>query len=454
MSEEPQHIILVHGTVLVPWLMEAPAWVRPDHPFHQQLAEAFPDAEVVPFRWRGGNLHSDRLRASRELAAVLDELEGPILLIGHSHGGNVARMALQLAEPRETPVRVMTLATPFLNVRWHEKDHLGLHSSRVSWQTWWSFTWSGALGLLVLTSLVAGLQGVNPFGAGVDTVADESPDVSLWLASPLTIAVSMATVTLVLALSLAVFFGILHGVGAMLLRRTGREVREVCPEGDWLKCVDTREPTRALKESTSETVAVENDEAAWSLNLGQAAGSIGAVLGSSADTRRKHGRARLVLNVLVTAGVVFAAVRGGGWGSWELKFPALQFLSFVQGTDGGYVDELLVAVGLFLLVSAALGLVGMSIQIFEYLSAGWDSLPIARRARVSVSTSPPGRSCVTLLDVSGMRRRGLRHSRIYEDEDAVERILDVARRTSHPTEPADILQRHSSLTVSHSSPGM
>lgn len=435
MSEQPQHIFLVHGTILVPWLMASPAWIAPGHPFHEQLADTFPDAEIVPFRWRGGNLHHDRLHAAHELAAQIDEREGTVLVIGHSHGGNVARMALQLAADRPATTRLITLATPFLNVRWHAPDHLGRRRAWVSWQTWWSFTWSAALSLLIITSLVAGLQGVNPLGPSVDTMAGESPEVSLWQASALTLAASLATITLLLALPLAAFFGVLHGVGSVLIRRVSRELGGECADGDWLACVDTRPRRGALRRTSAEAVAVENDEAAWSLNLGQAAGSVGAVLGSTADTRRNHGRTRLLLNVLVTAAVALTWLRGEGW---ELKFPALQILSFVQSGDG-WGDELLLVIGLFLLATGAGGLVGMSIQIFEYLSAGWDSLVIADRARVSVSTAPPGSSSMTLLDVSGVRRhRGLRHSVVYEDQDSVDAILAVARRTTPAAPPGPV----------------
>ena len=51
------------------------------------------------------------------------------------------------------------------------------------------------------------------------------------------------------------------------------------------------------------------------------------------------------------------------------------------------------------------------------------SLVVADRARLSVSTAPPGNSSVTLLDLDCCQRHGLRHSRIYEEQSAIDAIL-------------------------------
>lgn len=424
MAAAPSRILLVHGTILIPWLMRDPQWIRPHHPFRERLAEAYPEAEIVPFRWRGGNWHADRLRAAHELAEVIDAEDGSLLVIGHSHGGNVARMALQLAQEREAETRLITLATPFLNVRWHPRDWTGRRRPTVSWQTWWSFTWSAALGVLVMTSLSAGVQGADPLGSRIDTPAPDAPAVSTWLTWWLALGGFVVGLTLVLAVALALLYGALQMLGGLLVGRTNRSLG-INHGHDWLTDVDTREARGALAGTPAEVVAVENDEAAWSLNLGQAAGSIGAVLGSSADPRRGHGRARLALNLLTTAGVLLALRSSTGW---EIRFPALKVLSWVQGPSGGYGDEALAVIGVLLLLFAVAGLVGLGIQLFEYLTAGWDSLVVTDRARISVSTAPPGSSTVTLLDLGQTRHPGLRHSRIYEDDTSVDTILAVAGR--------------------------
>lgn len=438
MESEPRHIVLVHGTILVPWLMRGPAWIGDEHPFRRQLAGMFPRAQVVPFRWRGGNLHADRLRAAHALAAEIDGRDGPMLLIGHSHGGNVARMALQLAQERDAETQLVTLATPFLNVRWHIRDWTGRRRPHVGWQSWGSFIWSAALGLLVMLSLVAGVRGTNPLGGNVNATPGEGPKVSPWMSDPLIVGVWAAGVTLVLAVLLAIGFGLLQGIGGALIARTNRGLG-LNHGHDWLTDADTREPGGALAAARAEVVAVENDEAAWSLNLGQAAGSIGAALGSSGDVRRIHGRTRLILNLLVTAGVLLGLVQPLGWrfdfaaltgdSGWQVRFPALKLLGFVQ-EGSGFGDEVLAVVGVLLIAFGLLGLVGIAIQLFEYLTAGWDSLVVADRARLSVSTAPPGRSSVTLLDLSCGRRHGLRHSRIYEEEPAVDAVLALVRRTT------------------------
>ncbi len=119
-------VTLVHGT----FKQHAP-WMQDDHPLPRRLqAEGI---EVYRFCWSGANLHTDRLAAGTKLHQHLVNLvtefpEAEHHVVAHSHGGNVALYALRdehgdLDTSLEN-VRVTTLATPFLSMRWRRLPRL------------------------------------------------------------------------------------------------------------------------------------------------------------------------------------------------------------------------------------------------------------------------------------------------------------------------------------------
>lgn len=77
------------------------------------------------FRWSGRNSHTARLSAAGRLRDYLEEglLESPEathIVVAHSHGGNVALMAVEDSNLCERIAGVACLATPFISVR--ERD--------------------------------------------------------------------------------------------------------------------------------------------------------------------------------------------------------------------------------------------------------------------------------------------------------------------------------------------
>lgn len=421
----PGRIILVHGTILVPWLMKKPTWIGPGHALYDELRARYPAASVEGFRWRGGNLHADRVRAAVELTARIDAASEPLLIIGHSHGGNVARMALQAARRRDRPTALLTLATPFLNVRWFPSGRgRGGQAARITWRTWWIFVWSLLLALVILLSMKElGVEFTDPARLGVDV---EAPPPNAWSAASaqrddlLTLLIGLTTLAILAGAAIAVVMTGLALVGRALLGRARRHLPGLQSWRDVLTFVDTRDANGALRSTRSMTAAVEDDEAAWSLNVGQAAGSIGATLGSSAGSRHMHGWVRALFNTIVTAalavGTAVAVQDGLSW-EWAFGYP----LVFLQGPLGGVVDEGAIVIAVVLLIAGAFGVVGMGIQMVEYLAAGWDSIAFSRVARFSVSSLPPGRSRAALINHVGSG--GLRHSAVYEDERVRDDVL-------------------------------
>lgn len=146
-------IVAVHGT----FAPDAP-WAKDGSSFATALRSELADAVVSwhSFGWSGANTHAAREEAAEGLARYLLDLnqhENPsTYLICHSHGGNVALMAiLQSPELRNIVAGVVCLSTPFFQVKPSDfegfietsKDSLNLRAIAVS-----SFAYFAAIDFL------------------------------------------------------------------------------------------------------------------------------------------------------------------------------------------------------------------------------------------------------------------------------------------------------------------
>jgi pimeloyl-ACP methyl ester carboxylesterase len=105
--------VLVHGT----WATKAP-WLSAGGELTKALLHQWPGAGVFAFRWRGLNRLTARLRAHEELKTLIESLrqrypDRRLVVIAHSHGGNVAAWATTAVEGVDT---VVYLNTPFLRL--------------------------------------------------------------------------------------------------------------------------------------------------------------------------------------------------------------------------------------------------------------------------------------------------------------------------------------------------
>ena len=100
--------IIIHGT----W-GQSSAWHKPGGDFYDQLAKV-----VIPFGgyvqfliWTGNNTHTARMQAAQELVELLHQfsLSDQFILIGHSHGGNVALLVSQLLGMQKSQYRIQKL---------------------------------------------------------------------------------------------------------------------------------------------------------------------------------------------------------------------------------------------------------------------------------------------------------------------------------------------------------
>ncbi len=109
----------------------------PGGPFFETVASTINDTPVVSFQWSGKDNHASRLIAAHDLAARINSYQFSknerLNLIFHSHGGNVALLAINHGLHRPVDLMV-TLGTPSRNgYRLHEpsriKEWFGLFNS-------------------------------------------------------------------------------------------------------------------------------------------------------------------------------------------------------------------------------------------------------------------------------------------------------------------------------------
>lgn len=113
------NVIAIHGTCA-----KGAAWPRRGGVLHKTLEERLPRHAInwmdPPFSWTGANSHQAREVAANQLLSNIASLPTPSeenfnLLIGHSHGGNIALMSLAISsESRKKVSAVVCLSTPFL----------------------------------------------------------------------------------------------------------------------------------------------------------------------------------------------------------------------------------------------------------------------------------------------------------------------------------------------------
>ena len=122
MSEAKRiRVITVHGT-----FDPGALWDNPDSTFVHGLSERLGAAgcalDLYNYEWSGENSHEARREAAEGLAdRVEEDLESrefrEVFVIGHSHGGTIARLAMNLMQGDRRPSGVFTFGSPFVRFR-------------------------------------------------------------------------------------------------------------------------------------------------------------------------------------------------------------------------------------------------------------------------------------------------------------------------------------------------
>lgn len=110
-ASRPAVIFVVHGTygATGDWPRQLPGKAT----FGSELIRGT-SAKLIPFLWRSSIHHDRRLQAARDLARELDAQAGKrIVIVGHSHGGNVALAAAGLCKKAKIDT-VVCVATPHI----------------------------------------------------------------------------------------------------------------------------------------------------------------------------------------------------------------------------------------------------------------------------------------------------------------------------------------------------
>ena len=112
-----QIITLIHGT----WACGA-RWTQEGSLLVSALQAADPEACIERLEWSGGNSHAARLDAAEKLVDHVRKFhrlypDAKHYVIAHSHGGNVIRYALSLADISGYLHGVICLSTPFIACR-------------------------------------------------------------------------------------------------------------------------------------------------------------------------------------------------------------------------------------------------------------------------------------------------------------------------------------------------
>lgn len=113
-EHRPTRVILVHGT----WASRKP-WTKPGSDMVTTLAGSG-CRQVERFTWSGRNTHCARVSAAVALKEILIKYaDDRVIIVAHSHGGNVALAAMRLAGSERAlrpsvPAYLVALGTPFI----------------------------------------------------------------------------------------------------------------------------------------------------------------------------------------------------------------------------------------------------------------------------------------------------------------------------------------------------
>jgi pimeloyl-ACP methyl ester carboxylesterase len=110
------HCVLIHGTFAPDAKLTFPG-----SPLAAGLRKLDPGGvQFHRFRWSGDNTHAARSVAACELGCLLSELaekypKAHFLLVGHSHGGNIACAGASALQDMRC-AGIVTMATPFFHI--------------------------------------------------------------------------------------------------------------------------------------------------------------------------------------------------------------------------------------------------------------------------------------------------------------------------------------------------
>lgn len=134
-KQKPSLYILIHGTWASSerWhriVRKLPMWYQPGHKSFEALKKRS-NGTVVAHIWSGNNHLNDRIAGAKTLVPLIKKYAKThtVYIIGHSHGGNVALLALDLLahEQKFTLVHELILLGTPLYLDWYPQSLKAVH---------------------------------------------------------------------------------------------------------------------------------------------------------------------------------------------------------------------------------------------------------------------------------------------------------------------------------------
>jgi hypothetical protein len=342
----------------------------PGAPLATAVRQRMPDVDVCQFQWSGANLHRARLEAAERLAERLHALRAEdVVIVAHSHGGNVARSASALAGNCSGLRVIVTVGTPFITIDQREDS----------------------LALSAFDQMAD--NGFGPFAAGAVAIGRRKPNLPKYLAGPYR--------------GLAVCL-IMSGAAAAAGALVSMPLRQLAPIDQLIRRVDPQEPRAEIL-----IVATPGDEASLALAFGQFIGflswSSSRLIIAASDPAK--------LMALVGGLALYGGRRMWKNGATDSAERTLERL-FQFGLTG---PAALLALPMLLhwIDRLSTGWDGVGISSREIEEDHY--------TRVTVAATPRGTYTVKMLSLPTRRSAvSLSHSALLTDPDAVKQITGIA----------------------------
>ena len=425
-------ITLVHGT-----FARHAEWMRDDQKLSRGLREELPNTHLSRFCWSGANTHTARLDAGDALATHLRTLveqfpRAQHFVVGHSHGGNVALYAMkEPASGEGSPVLgdafsgIITLATPFVALRRRPLPPVIRASV--------AFTLFFAIAMIAYSAFSEGAAQIQYLGF------------RKW-----SHAISLGVLFLGWFVATAVSVTMYRGRRFPFMRLLRLSLRWRDRDGERKRILDTELERLQPEQSVMDRLLVVRplgDEASMGLVVSQffayvqnrIIDTLGSVRGFLLSRRENRsgaaGRSRTARFILFTAKFGILTLLFIWLASRDSLERDLIYFAFVEDilgqTRGEWLYFRMIAVPIMMVLAVYVAfslasLVGLLGLLFAAIPFGLDAMFWNHFASTTVEASPLGSSPTQIFMGAGSSK-GLAHSGIYLDDDAIGQMIEWIR---------------------------
>ncbi|MCI1711407.1 MAG: alpha/beta hydrolase [Chiayiivirga sp.] len=386
------NVIVIHGT----WGRWS-AWFTEARLYAEIAARFAPHpVNISRFYWSGFNALKARFDAADKLAEKMRELQetnpGPIVLLAHSHGGNVATLACKKLQ-YSGRTGLVAVSTPFLYYRYRE---LGTATNALL-----AFSAAIAAAVGVFLGLIEAMQALQAQGLllqwDADAMIENALVATLGIAAFFTVVIPLSTAVFLRESHLVLQTGLAGPTKTRVIRAPYDEASGVLSAARGLVsllrmpvrlCHGIRDACKRLRASWTQPLAVGTTLFAL----------VGAV--TSISTQGE------LLPAIVSMPVIWL------YGLTALGLGILATLLLLPGAVLGAI----VLLGLPCILSAA---------IIVSLAYGVEVFSLCLRLDVGVEASPHGEAVIQQIERVEFRRITLDHSAILSDGQARKEVVST-----------------------------